>query len=85
MFEHNRIPLLRHDRADLNKAVVDIQRIGFLCRSHQQIMRHAAEIDRQRLHGKGNIGQVLTAADRVLRAKDDVVKPQQFSDAVAVQ
>ena len=81
MLQHDRVAFLRHDRADLDKAVVDTQRIGLLRRPHQQVVGHAAEVDGQRLHGKGNVSQVFTAADGVLRAEDDAVEAEQFRHA----
>ena len=84
MLQHHRIALLRHDRADLDKAVVDVQGVGFLRRSDEQVVRHAAQVDGQRLHGKGRLGQIFAAADGVLRAGDDAVEAEQIGHALAV-
>ena len=84
MLQHHGIALLRHDRTDLDEAVVDVQGIGFLCCPDEQVMGHAAEVDGQRLHGKGRLGQIFAAADGVLRAGDDAVEAEQIGHALAV-
>ena len=77
VLQHDRVALLRHDRADLDKAVVHAQGVGLLGRPHQQVMRHPAQIDRQRLHGKGDVRHEFAAADGMLRALDDARKAEQ--------
>ncbi len=77
MLKHDRVSLLGHDGADLDKGVVDPQESGFRPGPDQQLMdepgdtRHRVD---QRLH---RFQEVIAGADRVVPILDNALEPEQ--------